>query len=214
MKEEFIRAGKKLFEEGLITSWEGSLSIRVQDKIFVTKKDAILPELKEDDIIEIGVEGPAHAEAASDFETHRSIYLNSSYSAIVHAHPAYSIVLGSTEEKILPQDAYGRQLLRTVPVIRVRDSLSNEEVVKFLVPAFKNGCNSAVVRGHGAFSAANTLFDACKLMSALEKSCRIIILSKPASVITEKKEERRTSHFRSAIPPSIGVMDRAYRGKR
>lgn len=215
MVEQFQYIGKKLLETGLISFFNGNISIREGDKIFITKKDAILSELKGQDIIETKMDGKDDS-ASVDLQVHQAIYANSKAKAIIHTHSPYAIALSLNEEKIIPQDSDGRHYLKSIPVVRVRDTSLNDEVIKFLAPAITNGCVCALVRSHGAYAVGENLDEALKIASIIEKSCQIAILSKKPEAVPYKKEENRHQQpfRRSAIPPSIGVMDRSYRNKR
>jgi len=50
MLEEFRRIGSFLFLTGLVDSHGGNMSVRVEDKIFITRRDTMLGDLKEGDI--------------------------------------------------------------------------------------------------------------------------------------------------------------------
>lgn len=213
MLEKFQFIGKKLFEEKLVTSHGGNMSFRLGDKIIITKKDVMLSELKAEDLIEISMDGEIDANASLDAPIHRAIYANTSAQAIVHAHPAYAVAAAMNDEKILPQDLDGKSLLKSIPVIRVRDQNSTEEIIKFLIPAIKSGYPGCLVRGHGSYTIGSSLEEAYKLASILEFSCKIVLLSKVPVVHEQKREEHRKPQYRTAIPPSIGVMDRTFRDR-
>ena len=214
MFEDFKLVGKELFESGLICSHSGNLSIRKEESIFITKRDVMLAHIKEDDILELPVEGTGEKdeEASRELKVHRAIYKNTGALAIVHAHPAHAVALSIIESKIIPQDSEGSFFLRSVPVVKVRDAIGSDEVAKFLPPIFSSNYVIAVVKGHGSFAVGSTLLEAYKYTSSLENTCRIITTLKSF----EKKREERPHHRvrdqrRGAIPPSIGVMDRTRR---
>jgi len=212
MFDNFSLVGRKISEEGLVSGFSGSLSVRDGEKIFITKRNVILSEIKKDDILEFDLSSSGDDSSAYDFLIHKSIYENSQAKAIVHAHPSHAVAISMQEEKIIPQDMDGKMMLKTVPVVRVREPITNDEIIKFLVPGFKNGGTASVVRGHGSYTIGETLEDAYMLSSILEGSCRIMLLSKLYSLnnYTPKREDKKPQ-YRSAIPPSIGVMDRSYR---
>lgn len=229
MLEEFQRIGKLLFQERLIDSHGGNMSMREGDRIFVTRRDAMLGELKEGDIIEVGLEPGDKDELASrELATHRALYKQSNTRAIVHAHPAHAIAISITDNKVVPQDAEGNFLFKSAPIVRVRDGIGSEETVR-LLPSFLGKENVvAMVKGHGSFSIGDSLEEAYKYTSALENSCKIIIAVRssggrggggrgpgpgrgPGGRGPVGRGERRE---RSAIPPGIGVMDRSRYRKR
>jgi len=208
MFEDFDFIGKELFEAGLISSHGGNLSIRKDDSIFITRRDVMLAHLKEEDIIEVPVEGSGErdVEASRELVVHRAIYKNTNAKAIVHAHPDYATALSLTESKIIPQDAEGSFFLRSVPVVKVREAIGSEEVAKMLPPIFSSNYVVAVIKGHGSFSAAGSLKEAYHYTSCLEKTCKVIAISRSMEQKQRPQEHRGP---RKAIPPSIGVMDRS-----
>ncbi len=217
MFEDFQLVGRELFEAGLVSSQGGNLSIRRDKSIFITKRDVMLAHLKEDEIIEVPLEGSGERDvgASRELVVHRAIYRNTGAMAIVHAHPVYATALSLSESKIIPQDAEGSFFLRSIPVVRVREAIGSEEVAKMLPPIFSSNYVVAVIKGHGSFAAGGSLLEAYHYTSCLEKTCQIITISK--SLEQKQKPKPQEQRGRRAIPPGIGVMDRGrrrdYRGR-
>jgi len=214
MLEEFQRIGRYLFQEGLIDSHGGNMSVRVADKIFITRRDAMLGELKEGDLIEVGM-GPGDNDnlASRELPTHRAVYRETKAEAIVHAHPPNAIAISITDNKIVPQDAEGLFLFKSAAIVRVRQAIGSEETAR-LLPSFLHGGNVvAVVKGHGSFAIGKNLEEAYKYTSSLENSCKVLIAIRASGggrpPAPKEKVERR-----HAIPPGIGVMDRSRYQKR
>lgn len=217
MLEKFQRIGRLLFQEGLIDSHGGNMSIRDGDKIFITHRDAMLGDLKEGDIIEVGMEAGDKDELASrELPTHRAVYQKGQAKAIVHAHPANAIAISITDNKVVPQDAEGMFLYKAAPIVRVRDGIGSQETVR-LLPSFLGSDNVvAMVKGHGSFAIGQNLEEAYKFTSSLENSCRIIVAVRASGGKPAPRRERHERHDRherhgrktTGIPPGIGVMDR------
>jgi L-fuculose-phosphate aldolase len=210
MLEEFKRIGRYLFEEGLIDSHGGNLSARAGDKIWITRRDAMLGDMKEGDILEVGMSpGENDAQASRELPTHRAIYRNTQASAIVHAHGASSIAVSITDNKIIPQDAEGMFLYKSAAIVRVRQAIGSEETAR-LLPSFLQGGNViAVVKGHGSFAVGKDLEEAYKYTSSLENSCRVLVAMRSSGGGRPPAPKEKLEHRRSAIPPGIGVMDRS-----
>lgn len=220
--EEFSTVGRDLYALGLVDSSSGSLSIRSEGKIFITKRNAMLGHLKEEDIIEVPLEGDSEKDeaAAKEVHVHRAIYRETSFNAVVHAYPPYGIALSiGTENKIIPADAKGQTVLRSIPVVRAkaiapgREKMTSEEMIRFLPPVYKSGYLVSLVKEYGSFAVGESLFEALRYTTCLEDSCKISAINKSLAGAAEK--QRRPEHpvRRTAIPPSIGVMDRT-RGNR
>jgi L-fuculose-phosphate aldolase len=217
MLEEFSRIGKYLWQEGLIDSHGGNLSVRRGDRIFITRRDAMLGDLKEGDIIEVGLEPGENDKLASrELPTHRAVYRETKAAAIVHAHPPNAIAVSITDNKIIPQDAEGLYLFRAAAIVRVHQPIGSDEAAR-LLPTFLQGSSvTAVVKGHGSFAIGQDLEEAYKFTSALENSCRVLVAIRASGgqrppAPKEKPRDMRPAqpHHRSAIPPGIGVMDRS-----
>ncbi|KAF0133896.1 MAG: L-fuculose-phosphate aldolase [Candidatus Saganbacteria bacterium] len=218
MKDQFKEIGKMLYAESLIHGSAGNISIRQGDKIYITKTKAILSKLEEDGVIECGMEpGDNDKEASVELPVHRAIYKSCKALAIVHAHPVYAISLSMSEEKILPQDAEGKFYMKSIPVVRARDSIGSEEVIKYLSPVFAAGYVAAMIRGHGSFAIGQDIEECYRLTSTLENTCKIIVISRmlahPQPGINQGQSQK-PREIRRAIPPGIGVMDRSRYHKR
>jgi L-fuculose-phosphate aldolase len=217
MFEEFQRIGRLLFQERLVDSHGGNLSVLDGDKIFITRSGAMLGDLKPADIIEVGLQPGENDKLASmELPTHRELYKQNKAKAIVHAHPANAIAISITDNKIVPQDSEGLYLYKAAAIVRVRDGVGSEETVRLLPSFLGSGNVIAVVKGHGSFAVGANLEEAYKYTSSLENSCRVLIAvrssgSRPQPQPIAGNREPRRDHkpgIRSAIPPGIGVMGR------
>ncbi|MFH1347648.1 MAG: class II aldolase/adducin family protein [Candidatus Margulisiibacteriota bacterium] len=237
MLEEFQRIGRLLFQERLIDSHGGNMSVRDGDTIYINRRDAMLGDLKEGDVIKVGIEsGPLDEQASRELPTHRALYKKGEIKAIVHAHPPNAIAISITDNKVVPQDAEGLSLFKSASIVRVRDGVGSEETVR-LLPSFLGGGNNvvAMVKSHGSFAVGKDLEEAYKYTSSLENSCKIIIAVRssggrgggggggrgpgPAGGRGQApglggRGHREKTGYKSAIPPGIGVMDRSRYRKR
>jgi ribulose-5-phosphate 4-epimerase/fuculose-1-phosphate aldolase len=211
--EEFNSVGKDLYMLGLVGSGTGSLSVRSGDKIYITKRNAMLGHLQEGDIIEVPLEGAGQGEelAAKEIQVHRAIYKETNFNAVIQAFPPYGIALSiNTENKIIPADIKGQTVLRSIPVVRAKSS--PEELVKYLPPVYKSGYIVSLVKEYGSFAVGASLFETLQYTTCLEDSCKIIAINR--SLTTVEKQKRPEHHERrTAIPLGIGVMGRP-RGSR
>lgn len=213
--EEFRAAGIDLYLLGMVDPGGGSMSMRTGDKIFITRKNAVLGRLREEDILELPLDGADTPETApKDMPVHRAIYKETAFNAVISANPAYATALSLTSEsRIMPLDQKGQALLRAIPVLRAREKSGFEEMVKMLPPIFKSGYMASVVREYGSFTVGADLLEALQYTTMLERSCKMIVINKsmtpPPEVRREPARERRTG-----IPPGIGVMDRSRGYKR
>src|SRR3989338_915956 len=212
MHEEFQRIGRLLFAEGLVDSHGGDLSGGQGAKIFITRRDAMPGDLKEGDIVEVGLEkGEGDAAASRELSTHRAIYRETPAQAIVHAHSPNAIAVSLTDNKIIPQDAEGLNLFRSAAIVRAHQAIASDEVAR-LLPSLLQGISViAVVKSHGSFAIGKNLEEAYRYTSSLENSCRVLVAMPASGGVRPPapKEAHKPAERRSAIPPGIGVMDRS-----
>jgi len=222
MIDDIKKIGRLMFEEKLVTGGVGSFSFRQGDEIFTTKKGALLGHLLDQDIEKVGIEA---TDAWPELKVHLAIYKASKVQAIIHAYSPYANLMSFSEDKLLPLDAEGKQGLRTIAVLKARDPLNSDEMVKMLPTLLGGNYVAALVRGNGSFAVGQDLMEAYLRISQTEASCQLLALSKkpappPAAHQTGRSQyDRRTGGSSSgmrgpAIPPGIGVMDRSRYHKR
>lgn len=208
--EEFSLAGKDLYIRGLVDSGSGNMSVRDGDKIYITKQNAMLAHLREEDIIEVMLDSDEKdSGAARELPVHRAIYKETSFNSVIHAFPPNGIALSiNTENKIMPPDIKGQMVLKSIPVVRARAVMP--ELVKFLPPIYKSGYFVSIVKEYGSFAAGMSLAEALQFTTCLEDSCKIAVIAK--SLVPQEKPKEQRHERRTAIPPSIGVMGRSRGG--
>jgi len=186
----FQTVGRDLFTSGLVSGTSGNLSIRVNDRIVITKRSSSLSNLQEQDLIETGIckNDRFTPMASSELAVHRAIYQLTSATAIVHAHPPHAVALSLTEDGIVPSDDEGKALITYVPVLGSQNFSSVPPVVppEDIAKALQHS-RIVMVRGHGSFAIGQILEEAYDLTATLEDSCKILCLIKslPVKPVTE-----------------------------
>jgi len=176
---KLIKAGELLHKEGLVDARAGNLSVRVDDRVFITRTGANLGTLSPEDIVEL----PLHEKhileerASSEWIVHREIYLQTHHKAVVHAHPLYTVLISMQWDRIEPRDSEGRAILGFVEVIP--DYPSGSPLLAQAVAQALKTSKIAVVKGHGVFSAGKDPLEAYTLTSILERSCRLLVYNLP-----------------------------------
>ena len=148
--EQFQQIGRDLFVAGVISSHGGNLSVRMGDRILITRRGSMLARLEERDVIETGLEeNDSNVMLAStEINVHRAIYQGTSAQAIVHAHPPYAIARSLMCDEIVPIDSEGSYLLHKVPVVHTELTAGSKEVAD-LLPKWLKEYDIVMLRGHG-----------------------------------------------------------------
>jgi L-fuculose-phosphate aldolase len=176
--EQFQRTGRDLFAAGVISSHGGNMSVRMGDRILITRRGSMLAHLEERDVIDTGLEETdANVMLAStEIVVHRAIYLETSAQAIVHSHPPYAIARSLVSEEIVPIDSEGSYLLHRVPVVAAELTAGSSEVAA-LLPRLLKEYDLVMLRGHGPFAIGHLLEEAYQLTSVFEMTCKIMAIA-------------------------------------
>jgi L-fuculose-phosphate aldolase len=174
---QFQTIGHDLFTGGLVSSHNGDMSIRLGDRLIITRRGCRLGYLEENDLIETGISKNDRATPLASIElpVHRAIYQQTSALAIVHAHPPHAVALSLTETEIVPNDAEGLPTVGPVPVLGWHMKVRPGGLDDIIAQALKQH-RIVMVHGHGSFAIGQLLEEAHNCTTTLEESCRVICL--------------------------------------
>ena len=174
---EICRTGRYTVEKGYVDSFFGNISYFDGRTIYISQTTSSLDEL-EGFIDPVPVDGSSTAglSASSELPTHRAIYLDSTWHAVVHGHPRFSIVLSMLcDEKNCTIRDCNRLCDRTrsvcgVPIVAGETGAGG---MARSVPAAMKQQGVCIVYGHGIFAAGEKDFrDAFMKMAEVENKCR------------------------------------------
>lgn len=176
---QFQTVGRDLFNRGLISSHSGNMSVRLGDRIIITRRGSMLGCLQEHDLVETGVKRNNRATplASTELAVHRAIYQHTTSLAVIHAHPSHAVALSLSEGEIIPCDMEGSHLLKRVLVLGQGMTVKPGDLAEGVAQALKEH-SIVLIQGHGSFAASQLLEEAYHYTTALEESCRIICLLK------------------------------------
>jgi len=185
---QFQTVGHDLFTKGLVSSHSGNLSIRLGERIIITRRGSRLGCLQEHDLIETGInKNDRNTPLASiELAVHRAIYRETTASAVVHAHPPHAVALSLTETEILPIDTEGLSIVGRVPVLGWHIKVKPGGLADIITQALKQH-RIIMVHGHGSFAIGQLLEEAHNCTTTLEESCQVICLLKSLQVSPAKK---------------------------
>jgi len=185
---QFQTVGRDLFTKGLVSSYSGNLSIRLGERIIITRRNSGLGCLQEHDLIETGInKNDRNTPLASiELAVHRAIYRETPALAIVHAHPPHAVALSLTETEIVPIDTEGLSTLGRVPVLGWHMDVKPGGLADIIAQALKQH-RTIMVHGHGSFAIGQLLEEAHNYTTTLEESCQVICLLKSLQVGAPKK---------------------------
>ncbi len=173
---QFQAVGRTLADRGFITGSSGNLSVRLQERIVITRHGSLLSDLTSEDLIETNLEpddGTTHM-ASWELPVHRAIYAGTTALAIVHAHPPNAITL-SLIDKML-------ELPGEISVVGANTGIVPGILAAEITREIKKH-PLVMVKGHGSFAIGRTLAEACRLTSLFETGCASLCRQRSISVL-------------------------------
>ncbi|MGB9668111.1 MAG: class II aldolase/adducin family protein [Thermosulfidibacteraceae bacterium] len=176
VKRTIIKAGKVLWEEHLVTSHSGNISVREGDFVYITNTGTKLGFLEESDISTVPIQAGRNEYPfiSSEWDIHRGLYLNTKRTVIIHAHPPCTVTLSLNYEKIEAIDYEGKISFKIAPVIENLED--RKKLLESLLDKFEN-YKIVVIRGHGTFTLTDSIEEAIFLTSSLEFSSKVLIFN-------------------------------------
>ena len=180
---EFQSIGRDLFNRGLVSSHSGNLSIRLGDRLIITRRGCRLGCLEEHDLIETGISKNDRFTplASAELPVHRAIYHSTPALAVIHAKPPHTVALSLTETEVVPNYAEGLTKLGRVPVVGWHRQEKLGDLGDIIAPALLES-RIVIVHSHGSFAIGQLLEEAHNYITTLEESCQVICLTKSLGV--------------------------------
>jgi L-fuculose-phosphate aldolase len=180
---QFQHVGRALFDRGLVSSQSGNLSIRMGDRLIITRRGANLGDLQEKDLVETGINKNDRATplACGELAIHRSIYQNTQARAIVHAHPTHIIALSMSEKQICPNYPEESSDLGSVPVLGWDVEAKSCALADVIAETLKDR-RVVVIHGHGTYAIGQLLNDAFDCTTGLEEAGQVLCLMKSMQI--------------------------------
>lgn len=189
--ERFQHVGDALYRRGLQNSHSGNLSVKVGDRLLITRRGSQLGYLEKGDIVETGLENDDSgiALASSEVGVHRAIYKNTNALAVVHSHQIAATALTFLQDEIIPIDVEAGYILRKVPIVNVKEGSGSKEMEEKIPQALKD-YQIIMLKGHGSFAIGDHLEEAWHYTETLQNAARIISMVKMMGGDIEELEER------------------------
>jgi L-fuculose-phosphate aldolase len=187
---QFQNVGRSLFSRGLVSSQSGNLSIRMGDRLIITRRGSNLGTLEEKDLEETAITKNDRATpmASVELPVHRAIYQQTQARAIVHAHLTHATALSMTEKVIASDHIEDFCALGHVPVLGWDMDVKPGGLAEVIAEALKNH-RIVVVRGHGTFAVGQLLDEAYNCTTGLEEACEILCLMKSMQIKISPDEQ-------------------------
>jgi ribulose-5-phosphate 4-epimerase/fuculose-1-phosphate aldolase len=184
-------AGRKVVGYGLVDSFFGNISYRLDETVYISQTGSSLDELE-------GCVDPCPMDgsttngltASSELSAHEDVYRRSDFDCILHGHPKFSVIMSMDCERDNCPNR-GRchihctecRTVDGVPIVPGEVGTGPTGLCHTLPPAMATN-GAAIVHGHGLFTAGDSDFNApfARLLE-IENRCRDLYFERLAQYV-------------------------------
>ena len=178
------------WDRQLTESTGGNMSVRIDDKIYITPTFFIKHFFTVNDFVVLNMDGKkigGKFEASSEYRMHIKIYKErNEIKSVFHAHPRWSLIHAITHKKlpssILPETIF---MLRDIDYLPYRMA-GTDEFAEIFSRGLKKGKRTYILENHGVTTIGESIKEAFARLESLE-TCSFI--SVVASLVKENIKE-------------------------
>lgn len=179
LRLEIINAGRRLYDAGLAVAKSGNLSAKLDaESILITATGTFLGQLKESDIVKVGLAGGKYEgeiKPSSELALHSLVYKNFSAKAVVHCHPPLINGYFAVANKLKAMSFETKLYLGDIPLIPQETPTVTDPAP--VIAALKTN-NLVVLKNHGIVAIADKFQDALSITEALEEGVKSAALAR------------------------------------
>lgn len=178
---------RRLASTGLVYGTAGNVSVRVDDRIFISPSNVGYDDMQAEMICIVDMDGTPHhndeTKASSETPLHLELYRTTDALAVVHVHSAAAVSAGLVTDEIPPIHYMIRQFGGPV---RVADyaTFGSDELATNVREAMRDR-TAALMRNHGAVAVADHPALALERCAQLEWLCDVYLRARSAGVPSE-----------------------------
>lgn len=194
LRKQIIDTGIKLIHSGLTHGTCGNISCRIgRNEILITPSGIPYEKIAPEDILKVNFSGKVEGRESPSVETplHLSIYKKrSDVGAIIHTHSTYALAVSAAATSIpIFLDEIFSHIGGDLNIAEY-NLPGSEKLAKKVVKALENK-DAVLLSNHGAVCCGKSLEMAFETAEAVEKICKIFILSSALGKIKTLPEKGR-----------------------
>ena len=195
---DVLTVAKRLDVKGVLSAYEGNISVRSGDLVYITPSGKNKAFLTEKDIAILDMNGNqvgGRYPASSEHKLHLHAYkVRPDVFGVVHAHPGY-LTAYALCGKPVECDAYPEILVVYNKIeVAAYGRPSTDDIYKDVAPLLEKE-DIFLLENHGAVTVGATVFDAMNLIETAESSARIVALANQIGTPKNMTEDERKDLF-------------------
>ncbi|MEA2641098.1 MAG: L-fuculose-phosphate aldolase [Chloroflexota bacterium] len=206
MIDSFQLIGRDMYLTGLVSSHSGSLSVRDDGQVHISRRGAMLGHLDAEDLLGFGIEDTVPDAAPDEVLVHQAIYRQTDAHAVIFARPPSTMALSLIEDRLSPAADEGVESLGSVPVLISQRTIASPDIAQIISRTLRD-TRVVALRGHGVFARGEDLADALRVLSLLEEMCTVAHIYRslvgeerqPAFRERQERQPQQNTGFRGRI---------------
>jgi L-fuculose-phosphate aldolase len=176
-REDLVRHGIRLLDDGLAIGTAGNLSLRLGDTVLITPSGHGYRELTPDDICPVSLASTGNGaidpprDASSELPLHLAVYAATDAAAVVHTHSPEIVALSAVRDE-LPAIHYAITGLGGPVRVAGYERFGSDHLARAAVAALTDR-RAVILRNHGAVSYGASLAQAYDRALILEWLARV-----------------------------------------
>lgn len=167
--DDVAAAARRLAAEGLLVGTAGNVSVRIGERVLITRSSVVLADCDGTDVVEVGLDrGLVSGEdtPSSELDLHLGIYADTGAAAIVHTHAPYSTAVACVLPE-LPVLHYQQLLLGGAIRVAPYATFGSADLAAHVREALVDR-QAALMANHGSVAVGSTLEKAVENALLLE----------------------------------------------
>jgi L-fuculose-phosphate aldolase len=176
--QHIVTAARKVAEFGFVAGYDGNVSLRSDEGIYITATHTLKAEATTDDVCLIDLDGKhlhGNRKPSTEAEMHLFIYRErADVGGIVHTHPPYATAFAAARKAL--DLAIFPEVILDIGAVPLADyaTPSTPEVALSLKP-FVAWANAILLANHGVAVMGNDIFEALYRTEKLEHAAKTLI---------------------------------------
>lgn len=180
IKSQICTIAKMMYDKGMVNAFEGNISIKEQDRIYITPSAMCKGFLTEEDIVVIDLKGEVvegKNRASSETKLHVAAYeFNPDIASVVHAHTPYATAF-ALANKPIETKAYPELIVIFGKIPLAKYGTPSTDEIYLGIEEYIREYDIILLANHGIMSVGKNGFDAFFKMEAAEAIAKTLTLA-------------------------------------
>ena len=181
IKTAIIEVSKLMYAKGMVNAYEGNVSVRENEKIYITPSSVCKDFLTEDMIVTTDMSGAViegNKKPSSEINLHLALYkLRPDVTSVVHAHPPFLTAYSLAKTPVISK-AYPEMMIVFDQIPIVDYGTPSTDRIHAGLSKYIHNVDVVMLEKHGVVAAGNSAYDAFFKAEAAEAIAKTLTITR------------------------------------